>query len=339
VTSNAMTFLQVRKLSESKPEKLLNFLTKKAEVLKSAAISTLLMKIRMGAGKDHFVKVRTLIKDLVAKLEADAEAEATQKEFCDDAMEKALTARDDAIAGVEEQTAIIDEKKTKIAELIAEIEELGNQIAELRKGLFEAEELRAEEKANNEKTLAEAEEGKNSIENAIKVLKDFYGEFIQTEFVPAGADRDGNTVKDLAPATGFDGKYGGNQDAAKGIFGFLAVIQSDFERTIETVTKEEEDAVAEHEQYKEDTEADLEEKSKSKTDKEKLKEETEGELTDAQDELKTQKTNLEDAKNELATLKPLCVDTGASWKDRRAKQKQEIEALKQALAILEDWQK
>ena len=39
------------------------------------------MKIRVGVGVDHFVKVRGMIKDLIAKLEADAEAEATNGGF------------------------------------------------------------------------------------------------------------------------------------------------------------------------------------------------------------------------------------------------------------------
>jgi len=338
VTSQATTFLQVRK--ESKPQKLLNFLTQKAAVLKSATISTLLMKIQFAEGVDHFVKVRGMIKDLIAKLKADAEAEATQKDFCDEAMKKAMAARDTAIAGIEETTATIDEKEALIAELAGEIDELSNQIAELRKGLFEAEELRAAEKAENEKTLAMANEGKANIEAAIKVLKDFYGEtFVQMTFVPKGADRDGNTVTDLAPDTGFDGKYGGNKGAAEGIFGFLEVILSDFERTIKETEAAEQEAADAHEKYKADTEADIETKSTTKKEKEQLKEDTEGELQLAKDDLKAFKTDLSDAKKELAVLKPLCVDTGASWKERREKAKQEIEALKEALAILEDWQK
>merc|ERR1719428_257482 len=108
---------------------------------------------------------------------------------------------------------------------------------------------------------------------AIKVLKDFYGaELIQTNFVPKGADRDGNTVSDLAPDTGFDGEYGGNKGAAEGIFGFLEVILSDFKRTIEETEKAEEEAAQKHEEYKQETEADIETKSTDKKEKEELKE-------------------------------------------------------------------
>merc|ERR1719235_3104207 len=169
-----------------------------------------MLKINSGVGKDHFVKVRGLIKDLIAKLEADAESEASQKAFCDENMKKALTDRDTAIGDVETQTANVDEAKSKIAQLTEEIEILGNEIADLRKGLFEATELRSAEKADNEKTIGDSEAGLEAVKDAIAVLKDFYDNaFVQTGFVPAGADRDGNTVADLAPA-GQEGEYHGN---------------------------------------------------------------------------------------------------------------------------------
>jgi hypothetical protein len=75
------------------------------------------------------------------------------------------------------------------------------------------------------------------------VLKDFYGEsFVETSFEPKGGDRSGNTVSDLAPKT-FEGEYRGGKDASAGIFGLLEVIQADFERTVKTVTKAEEDVL------------------------------------------------------------------------------------------------
>merc|ERR1719231_2046164 len=155
------------------------------------------------------------------------------------------------------ETANIAKAEAKIAELIEEIDTLANEIAALRKGLFEATELRKEEKADNMKTLGDSKDGLEAVKAAIKVLKEFYDNaFVQ--FVPAGADRDGNTVKDLAPA-GQEGTYHGNQDAAKGIFGLLEVIQSDFKRTIETTTKEEEDAQAEFEEFEKETKGSIEE--------------------------------------------------------------------------------
>jgi len=336
----AVSFVQLRGVASqvSKLPKALALLTQKATELNSPVLSTLMIRLKFGygnkLGKDHFVKVRGLIKDLIEKLEADAEAEATQKSFCDENMKKATGDRDEAIGEVEAQTANIDEAEAKIAQLTEEITTLGNEIAELRKGLFEATELREEEKADNKKTIADSEAGLEAVKNAIEVLKEFYDNaFVQ--FVPAGADRDGNTVKDLAPA-GQSGTYHGNQDAAKGIFGLLEVIQSDFERTIKKTNEEEDEAQAAFEEFEKETKQSIEDKSKDKKDKEDEKESTEADLVEYKGKLKDAEEMLKEAKEELEKLKPLCVDTGMDWKERRARQMQEIEALKEALAILSE---
>merc|ERR1719213_256678 len=110
--------------------------------------------------------------------------------------------------------------------------------------------MREEEKAENEKTIKDAEEGAKAVANAIKVLKEFYEKsFLQTSFEPKGGDRDGNTVSDLAPTT-FEGEYRGGKDASAGIFGLLEVIKADFERTVKTVTEAEEKAAEEFKKQK-----------------------------------------------------------------------------------------
>merc|ERR1712232_1419725 len=156
-------------------------------------------------------------------------------------MAKAVSARDEQQVEIETQVATISEKKTEIATLRGEIEQLTGEIAELHKALNEATELRAEEKAANEKTITMSEGGKEAVEPAISILKDFYdgAAFLQNGYTPPNSDRDGNTVGDLAPKTSFDGDYKGKQGASKGIIGMMEVILSDFERTIESVTDEE----------------------------------------------------------------------------------------------------
>merc|ERR1719333_871075 len=98
--SHAVSFLQLDD-EKSGPAKVLAFLTQKAQILKSPVLSTLALKLEVGEGKDHFVKVRSLIKDLIEKLEADAEAEETQKTFCDEKMGEAVDDRDTAIGAIE----------------------------------------------------------------------------------------------------------------------------------------------------------------------------------------------------------------------------------------------
>merc|ERR1719335_918541 len=331
--SQTVSFIQVHEESFA-PAKALAFLTQQAHRLHSPILSTLALKLETGEGKDHFVKVRSIIKDLIAKLEADAEAEASQKTFCDEKMGAAIEDRDTANGAIEGHTADLDAAKAEVAKLTDEIKDLALQVADLQKSLFEAKELRGKEKAANEKTLTDSKAGLEAIKNAIKVLKDFY-EFVQIGFTPKGADRDGNTVADLAPKTQ-EGEYKGNQDAAKGILGLLDVIQSDFERTIETTEKEEEKAQKQFEDFEKDTKADIKDKKESKKGKEKDKESTEAEIIDLKQDLKDAQDDLKDAKGKLEKLKPFCVDTGTSWKERRAQMEAEVEALKEALAILSE---
>lgn len=317
----------------------LKYLSQRAKTLKSTRLSAIVSKLKMG--KDHFKKVRELIKDLIAKLKEQAEAEATQKSWCDEEMGKAVEGRDESVGKIEDSTASIDGSESKIANLKEDIEILYKEIAELFKALNELQELRKQEKAQNEKTISDAEAGKEAVEQAIKVLKEFYDNafFIQGKFEPAGGDRSGNTVEDLAPDAGFDDEYGGKQEQAKGIFGLLEVILSDFEGTIEATKKAEEDAQKKFEKEEEEIKTDMEDKKTTRKDKQKELEEEEANLIGYKQDLKDAKESLADSKEELSKLKPMCIDTGMSWKARREQMLQEIDALKQALAILEDWKK
>merc|ERR1719223_1961301 len=130
--------------------------------------------MKVSTSEDHFVKVRGLIKDLIEKLEADAKSEATQKSFCDGAMKDATTSRDGAQADVESLTAKLTQLEAEKAETEFDISVLSEQIAELQKALNEAIQLRAEERAANEKTIAEAGEGKDAVDFALTVLREFY---------------------------------------------------------------------------------------------------------------------------------------------------------------------
>ena len=90
-------------------------------------------------------------------------------------------------------------------------------------------------------TIKKAEEGKASVELAIRMLCEFYEQHAIPELqcVPPNSDREGYPVGDLAPEV-WEGEYFGKQTESKGIFSLLEVILSDFARTIDTVTSDEE---------------------------------------------------------------------------------------------------
>merc|ERR1719327_748740 len=214
----------------------MSYLQSKQQSLKSDALGALMVQMK----EDHFVKVRGMIKDMVAKLEADAAAEGDQKAWCDSEMEKATSKRDENIGSMEGDLAAKTKAESTIAKLTEEIQDLLNEISELNKSLAEATELRRKEQAENTKQLAEATAGLAGVTKAMKILKDFYDNaFVQTGYKPPKGDASGNTVGDLAPDS-FSGDFSGNQDAATGIIGQLDVIKSDFEGTIDA-TKQAED--------------------------------------------------------------------------------------------------
>jgi hypothetical protein len=318
-------------------ERVRSFLTAAADRTGSGAMSALAMRVTVAA--DHFVKVRGLIKDLIAKLKADAKAEATQKGTCDTGMAKAISGRDRANANIEAATAKITTNTANKNALEDEIDKLNGQIAELKKGLLEATELRNTDKADNAEQIRMSEEGAAAVKLALGTLKGFYDNaFMQTgKYTPPNADRDGNTVGDLAPGFAND-KYSGAQSESKGIVGILEVILSDFERTTSKTESDEKDSSDAFDTMEKDTDADVKKKN-NRINKAK------GELSDAeanilaQEQAKSDATELlDDSLEALEDLEAMCVKGEETWEERKKAREDEIEALKEALEIFENWQ-
>jgi chromosome segregation ATPase len=308
----------------------MSYIKGQAKKLKSDNLAALAIRMK----EDHFVKVRGMIKDLVSKLEADASAEADQKAWCDEEMEKSTSKRDENIGAMEGDLASKSSAEAKIAKLEEEIATLMSEVAALRKSLNEATELRGQEKAENTKTLADANAGLAGVTKAMKILKDFYDSAL-IQYKPPKGDASGNTVGDLAPDS-FSGEFHGNQDAAVGIIGQLDVIKSDFEGTIDATNTAEDTAESEFNTYKGDVETDIDTKEgdiKSKTGEVAS---TEGDLADYKDDLHTHTVLKADALKELAKLQPACVDTGSDYAEKVARREQEIESLKNAYVIFDE---
>merc|ERR1719316_477145 len=89
-----VSFLQV---ALSGPEtaaarkKVIGFLTKQATKIDSVVLSTLLVKLK--EAPSPFAKVKQMIQDLISRLEDEAAAEASQKEWCDEEMKTATENR------------------------------------------------------------------------------------------------------------------------------------------------------------------------------------------------------------------------------------------------------
>merc|ERR1719375_201591 len=323
-------FLQSRAQRKVILHKMMGYLQKQATSLKSDTLGTLMIQMK----EDHFVKVRGMIKDMVAKLEADAAAEGDQKAWCDSEMEKATSKRDENIGNIEGDLAEKAKAESNIAKLKEEIQTLMEEMAELNKSLNEATQLRKKEKAENMKALADATGGLEGTKKAMKILKDFYDNaFVQTG--NAAFIQTGSKVHAHQPET-FEGDFAGNQGAAAGIIGQLDVIKSDFEAAIDSTKTAEDEAETEFNDYKSETETDVSDKDTSVKEKTTEMKDNEVTLSDATDDLREHTSLKDESLEELAKLKPACVDTGSDYEEKVARREQEIESLKNAYMIFDE---
>merc|ERR1719263_2277741 len=134
----------------------IRFVRDLAQKQKSTALAQLSQKVtqamRMGGNsRDPFAKVKGLIKDMIEKLLSEAEADATEKAFCDKEMAETETKKADKEATIESLTTKIDSATAKSAKLKEEIATLSKELGDLAKTQAEMDKLRAEEKAAYDK--------------------------------------------------------------------------------------------------------------------------------------------------------------------------------------------
>jgi len=316
----------------------LKLLQQRGRELHSPVLSGLALKAALS--EDHFVKVRGLIKDLIGRLVADASAEQGQKEYCDQQMTLEIGNRDAAALSMEEQLAVMARKKALQEQLMAEIKELSEEVAELRKALAEMTELRANEHAENMETVGKANEGKEAVDNAIEILREYYGPaFVQkSSYVPPSSDREGLTVDDRAPAMSYSGEYRGAEKESTNILAILQVISDDFDRTVGTVTAAEALAASEFKAYEDATNKDIDSKEADIATKDDQARQAAADHTTAEETKIGAEKDHTSSNKALDTLKAMCVDAEETWEERAKARKQEIEALKEAKKILDDWQ-
>jgi DNA repair exonuclease SbcCD ATPase subunit len=315
--------------------KAITMLKRQAKKLQSTVLSVAAMKL----AADPFAKIKGLLQSLITRLLSEATDEASQKGWCDTEIAKANHDRDYRHADAESLSANIKVLEAREASLTEKVAELKQQITDLNEAFTSAETRRSNEKAENKATLDAATDGLAALKDAIQVLKDFYRNakkpsstnYLQ---VKAGASP---VDQDLASAgSEHRGAYQGSQAQAHGILGMLATIQSDFERTISETTAAEEAAHRDFVAFDRETKASLRSKQRGLEQTENDNMLTKNDLVSDLNNLKDQQSLLDQSLRTLETLRPACVDTGMTWDERVARRDAEIQALKDALCVLDE---
>ena len=274
--------------------------------------SRMASEVRFGSGSqaDIFGKIKGLITDMIEKLEAEAEADATKKAYCDKELAETNTKKDDKTAEIEKLSAKIEQQTAQSAKLKEEVATLESELAALIREQAEMDKIRAEEKAQWEVNSAEMEKGLNGIKLALKVLNEYY----------AKADK----------------AHSSSDGASTGIIGLLEVAESDFSKGLTEMNAAEETAQNTYEQQSKENE--IEKVTKEQDVKYKTKEATGLDKSNA--ELTSDKENVEvelSAVNEyLKKIEDECIAKPETYEDRKARREAEIAGLKEALTVLEN---
>merc|ERR1719201_555504 len=245
---------------------------------------------------------------MIEKLLSEAQADATEKAFCDKEMAETESKKADKEATIEKLSTQIDSMTAKSSKLKQQSAELEKQLAALASTQAEADKIRAEEKGAFDVNSAEMEKGVKGVQLALKVLNEYY-------------------AKDKAHSSA-DG-------AGSGIIGLLEVVESDFSKGLAEMRAAEQSAVSEYDQLSKAN--DIEKATKEQDVKYKVKESKglDKDTSDANGDRATIQSEL-DAVNEYFTgIKARCIAKAETYADRIARREAEIAGLKEALTILD----
>jgi len=320
------SFLQVSNRAQLKSSEVVAVIKKLAHTQHSAALAQLASRIAAVAkygsssGEDPFAKIKGLISDMIAKLEKEAEEDATEKAYCDEEMSKTEAKKADLEDIVAKLTSKIEQAAATSAQRKAEVKELQKELAALAKEQADMDQIRSEENADYLKAKEDLELALSGVQKALQVLRDYYG----------GAAAFLDVDQPAKPK-----KHAKSGGAGQSIISMLEVCESDFSNNLAKEETEEADAAAEYEkitQANKVTKTTKEQDAKYKTQEFKT---LDKEITELTGDKETTSTELDAVLEYYGKLTDRCVAKPESYEDRKARREAEINGLKEALNILE----
>jgi len=268
--------------------------------------------IRSGAaeGQDPFAKVKGLISDMISKLEDEADADASQKAYCDKELSETQAKKADKDAEIEKLSTKIEQMTTRSAKIKAEVAALQKSLSELASAQAEMDRLREEESADYAKSKADMEQGLQGVQLALKILREYYAQASDAHAAAEGA--------------------------GSSIIGLLEVVESDLSKTLAGIIATEESAQSSYDA--ETKENEVERTSKEQDVKYKSKEAVglDKAVSEATSDRAAAQTELEAVLEYLGTLNKQCIAVPETYAERKARREAKIEGLKQALSTLEN---
>jgi len=322
------SFLQISTRADLKRSEIVTVVSNLAKKHHSSALAQLASRIsavvKYGGGDDVFAKIKGLIGDMIAKLEKEAEEDATEKAYCDEEMAKTEAKKADLEGDLSKVTAKIDQAAATSAKRKEQVKELQAQLAALAKEQAEMDSIRSEQHADYSKAKADLELGLSGVGKALDVLRDYYGG-------AALLQSDQFAMQPAKPAT--HSKSGG---AGQSIIGILEVCESDFSDNLAKEEMAESDAVAEYEKITQENKVSKTTKDQDVKYKTQEFKSLDKEISELSGDKDTLSTELGAVNEYYSKLRERCVAKPESYEDRKARREAEINGLKEALQVLEE---
>merc|ERR1712232_1208975 len=303
----------------SQVSKLLEVAAKK---LQSPRLATLATKVKL----DAFERVKKAIDDMVTQLLQEKADEIKHKDFCVDEFNKNQLQTEKKEREKKDLIAKSEDLEMQIEELTKAIDTLKAEIAEMQVQLKRAGEDREKQNKEFQATVADQLETQKLLQAALKVLGDFYNKekaaMMQTSQEPVGPP----------PPAGFEA-YKKNA-ASGGVMQMIEQIISDAKAMEAETIRAEEDAQKAYEDFVKDTNNSIEAKTKDIVNKSETKAKAEADLVEAKEDKEAVMLELEQLGNYKAELHSSCDFVMKNFEIRQTARDEEIEALKQAKAIL-----
>jgi len=264
------------------------------------AVSLVQVDASLGFG-GPFDKVKTMVQDMIGKLEKEAAEAADHHGFCTDEMQKTKKSLEKKGAEVTKLAGRLEARQASIAEMTTRKQEITEELSNLKSALSEATLLRQEEKANSAKMISEYGDAVKIIDSAMNVLNEVFAE----------KATEGNTI-----------------------IGILEVAQSDFSKLLAEAQAQE--AAGEADYKKMSLEAKVREAALG-TEMEgvtRMTLETQSDEQHLTRELDSVQKEVEAVESYWEQLKPQCEVKVPSHEERAARREKEIEGLQNALGAL-----
>jgi septal ring factor EnvC (AmiA/AmiB activator) len=268
--------------------------------------------------------VKKAIDDMVAQLTKEKEEEIKHKDFCVEEFNTNELQTEKKTRAKQDLTAKIEDLELTIKQLTEAIDKLKSEISEMQVQLKRAGEDREKENKEFQMTVADQRATQKLLTAALNVLKGFYAKkaaLLQTQ-QPAGPP----------PPAGF-AAYKKNA-AAPGVMGMIQQIINDAKAMEAETIRSEEDAQKAYEDFVKETNNSIEEKSKDIVNKSESRAKAESDLVEAKEDKEAVMLELEQLANYKAELHSSCDFVLKNFEIRQTARDEEIEALKQAKAIL-----